>query len=191
MGQPARKFADAPARPRLSVVDPRTRQHRTASGRRTAPGEAECRALFSAVCVVFVVLTAFGLARVALTAELTRAAFSGGDLRQEIKNQRQMTERLEADRSALLTPSRIEGIAAESMRMTQPKSVRYIRLSNKKARAVAGETRSPVVAAADASPPTGDARPDGLSKFVATAMDLAADEARALLVGDVGLASSR
>lgn len=183
MGLPARKIDAEPVRPPLRLVPQSTRSARRDD--RASASEGECRALFIAVTFAFVVLTVFGLARVALTAELTRASFDSGVLRDRIKSERQITEQLEADRSALLTPSRIEGIASTSMKMTQPKNVRYLRIG----KATKKTKVSPKTARATMLGPSPGA--SKLSGAVATVMDLAADEAKALLAGDVGLASSR
>lgn len=194
MGLPARKMDAASATPRLRLVAAPARR---ASGPRKAKAgrsEAECRAVFLAVATVFLLFTAVALARVALTAQLAQAAFDAGKLRKDIKAQRLLTDRLEADRSTLMTPSRIESIASASMKMTKPRSVRYMALPATAATQAADS--APARTESKSGPPTvpdaeTTARADTLGGIVSAAMDLAADEASALLVGDLGLASTR
>lgn len=177
MGLAARKLEAAP-RPHLRLVHDSSRPGGTS---RKSPREGECRALFTAVVVLFLAVTALGLVRVALTSELTRAAFDSGELQERIKAEREIGERLEADRSALLTPSRIEALAADTMKMREPTDVRYMHLGRglrSDSSAVQRATASAVGSSA-------------FSRMMATAMELMADEARALLTGDLGLASSR
>ncbi len=87
---------------------------------------------------------------------------------------------LEVQQSALATPSRIQAIAGGTMGMAPAASVSYLDLRGDSAPDSVG-----TLASAKAVPSS------GLSGALAQAMEVAASEARVLLVGDVGLASSR
>ena len=184
MALAARKVGPKVERPRPHLVATPSRSGSSRTSGARGLSEGECRAVFTAVALSFIILTAVGLARVALTADLARSAFSSTALQARIKTERQLGERLEANRSALLTPSRIEGIAADTMKMTQPRTVRYMRLGPARA-------QQPTPEKSVASAPVARASAGGMSGFVAAAVNLAADEAKTLLIGDVGLASSR
>jgi hypothetical protein len=150
------------------------------------------------------VLTVMGIGRVMLTAKAAEASIDAGRLHADIKAERYAGDSLEADRSALATPSRIESIAGESLKMGHAPTVDYLELPP-----LVGEVEfgadvaledSPALtlmsdtAAAPSEAPTVQASSGGSGKVaavVASVMELAAGEAHVLLLGDVGLATSR
>jgi cell division protein FtsL len=84
---------------------------------------------------------------------------------------------LEIQKSALATPSRIQGIAIGQLKMAPATSVSYLQIDSSKSPAVT-EAPQPVTQAAKPA-------------IVDTLIGIAAAQARMLLVGDVGLSSSR
>jgi hypothetical protein len=146
--------------------------------------------VFALVCAVTAL---FGLTRVSLAAKIAEASVDAGRLRQEIKTERLVTDQLEIERSVLASPARLQSIATVSMRMSEPAEVCYLSLPG------SGGSGDVLHAGATASDDAGRARaaealPDGeatLDWMLAAVMDMAAGEAEVLLVGDVGLASSR
>lgn len=164
------------------------RDMRVRSGRREAPVRERAvsrraiaprrRALASAgpALLAVVLIGVLGLARVAVAARAAEAAMDSGRIMRDIKAERLTGDRLEIDRSALSTPSRIEGIAGEAMRMAPPREVLYLD---------AGEIEMEEEDARTARAALGDGH--ALAAFLRAA----AAEAQVLLVGDVGLASAR
>ncbi len=131
--------------------------------------------VFFAVAVAAIAL--LGVGRVWLSVQATQASIDSTSLRQQIKNERYRGDLLEVQQSALATPSRILAIASGSLGMAPATSVTYLHLK-------AEEVPPP------ASASTGPAAQRGVG-ILERAMDIAAGEAQVLLVGDVGLASSR
>lgn len=176
------------------VPKPARATSRGASARaRVRVQEARARSVFNVVLVCLVVLTAIGLVRVAVLAKAAEMTLTEGTLAKEIKSQRIVTDQLEIDRSSLATPSRIEEIAATTMQMVRPKSVRYITMPP-----VAADAAASASAGAGTGPErteaSGTASPSGAERVAAvlkTLAEMSAGEAQALLVGDVGLAGSR
>jgi cell division protein FtsL len=130
---------------------------------------------------VLCAVSIFGLGRVAVAVQATETSFDAGRLREDIKAERLHGDLLEVDKSALTTPSRIEAIAGSTMRMADADDVAYLALPEKEA--------VPTGAASD--PLAADDTSSGEGGVVAALMELAAEEAQVLLVGDVGLASPR
>lgn len=196
MGQPARRHAtEAPARrPHLAVVT----GDRSAPTTRRSPAacrahEARCRETFTAFVVLAVLFAGLGVARVALAARAAAVSIESGKLRKEIKDARFEGDSLEIQVSALAAPSRIQAIAGSTMHMSKAGEVCYIAIdgTRKCSPAPAAVMRS--TARSSEESVSSDARaarsvPGGL---VASIMQTAAGEAQALLIGDVGLASSR
>lgn len=176
MGVPAYRLEPARARERA----PRLRLVRTTSAKR--PGSKRARStsaaydLYVTFLVLLVALGVLALGRVWLSAEAAEASIASSKLRAEIKAARFEGDMLEIQASRLATPSRIESIAGGAMGMASPTSVTYMNLGG--ATVAAGESAS-------------NQADGGLKGAVATAMSMAAGEAEVLLVGDVGLASSR
>lgn len=165
---PARAYAPVPAaaprRPRTATADAPAR-----SRSRSAAQEARCQALFLAFSAVLLTVSVFALVRVTLSVRVYEASIDAVRLRDRIEDEQKLGDRLEADRSALATPSRIESIAVASMRMTRPRDVRYLTVS--------GDRKGPSADAprpATAAPPLkADAGTPGLRGFAALVARLA------------------
>jgi cell division protein FtsL len=193
MGLPALQHTPA-ARPsphRLAVVSTQRRPARSprasaASGAR----EARCRDTFVTFLVVAVAFSALGVARVALSARAAAVSIESGGLRKEIKSARFVGDMLEIQLSALATPARIQAIAGTTMHMAKASKVSYIAIdgSRKRGPATAPGGGSTATKAATATPSVPAHPQRGL---MASIMHTAAGEAQALLLGDVGLSSSR
>ena len=113
------------------------------------------------------------------------ASIDAWELRAEVKAERLVTRTLEADRSALAAPSRIEAVACQTLNMCRPTQVSYLQLP------ASDDAVPPGVPAANADEPDTAPAVSGESGVLATLMDLAAGEAEVMLVGDVGLGSFR
>lgn len=182
MALPARKLESEPASrsPRLSVVP---QSSRGTSRRSHAHAEASCRSAFHAWTLVLVAIALFGLGRVALSAQAAEASLEVGRLRNEIKAERFLASELEVQRSALASPNRIQTIAGATMGMAGAGQVCYITLDE-------AECSPQPSAALETDSETAEEPRDALGAALETVMNLAAGEARVLLVGDVGLAST-
>jgi cell division protein FtsL len=176
MGLPALRHEShtATARPHLRVVAP-AKKTSASKRRRVSHAAAYQGFVFFAVAVAAIAL--LGMGRVWLSVQATQASIDSTNLRQQIKNERYRGDLLEVQQSALATPSRILAIASGSLGMAPATSVTYLRLK-----------RNEVTPATAVS--TGPAAKRGVG-ILERAMDIAAGEAQVLLVGDVGLASSR
>lgn len=130
------------------------------------------------MAVGITILAVAGLARVSFAAQAAEASIDAWELRAQVKAERLTARALEADRSALAAPSRIEAVASQTLNMGRPAQVAYIQLPD-------GEAAGDAAGATPAE--TESAGPD----LMATLMQLAADEAEVMLVGDVGLGSFR
>lgn len=183
MGQPARRIDNAGSArraPRLALVEParRTRSSDRPDRAKTRAQAARARMVFGVFVTALVAAVVLGGARVTLIARATEVAMGETRLQAEIKAERTVTDQLEVDKSSLSTPSRIAGIAASTMNMGAPVSVRYITLS-----------KAPTAASGTAA--TSGPASNGIARVVAAVMDMSAGEAQSLLVGDLGLAGSR
>lgn len=175
---PALRLATPPA--------PRKRTPARTPRARTRAQEARARSVFTFVAVALVAVAVLALARVAVLVKVTEMAMDSGRLQEKIEQQRLETDRLEIDRSTLAAPSRIVGIAAATMQMGTPKSVRYIEMPD------GGNTAAGTAAsAADGAANTRAGMDGPLGEILGAVLDLSAGEAQSLLVGDVGLAGSR
>lgn len=137
---------------------------------------------FRLFCVAIAALAVIGMLRVTLAVQAQEAAIDANELRQVIQAEQRVGTSLEADRSALAAPSRIESIASAALNMSQPTAVCYINLPAAAEPAVVDEA------------PVTNAESDGLSRIarvMSTVMDVAVGEAQVLLVGDVGIASAK
>ena len=130
--------------------------------------------------VVVVLVSVLGLGRVWLSVQAAQASIDSGRLRREIKLEQYQGDMLEVQQSALATPSRIQAIAGGTMGMAPAVSISYLDL-----RGDSAPSPSDGLASAKSVPA------NGLSGAFARAMEVAASEARVLLVGDIGLASSK
>jgi hypothetical protein len=151
------------------------------ANRRRGSREARCRAVFRVFAAALVLLTMFGLTRVALSARITEASVHADGLRSDIRTERQEADALEVARGALSTPERLAAIAGATLDMCEPDELAYLEL---------GESATTPDADAAASD-TAKADSFTLGAMLASVVEMAAGEAEALLVGDVGLASSR
>ncbi|HAL29838.1 MAG TPA: hypothetical protein DCP20_03865 [Coriobacteriia bacterium] len=179
MGAAARKITRtaAPARPALKVVRGGSRRTRT---------RAAAIGTFRLVATCMVILMTAGVVRVSLAASAAEASIDAWELRSEVKAERQVGRTLEADRSALASPSRIEELACQTLNMTRPAEVCYLEMPAAAVAASPGEDA--LVDDVDTEPaPVREAA----QRVVATLADLAASEAEVLLVGDMGLGTLR
>jgi cell division protein FtsL len=162
------------ARPHLRVVRP---QRKASSSKRRRVSHAAAYQTFVFFAVAVAVIALLGLGRVWLSVQATQASIDSSKLRQEIKSERYLGDLLEVQQSALATPSRILAIATGTLGMAPATSVTYLRFTG-------SETAQtvPVVEGSDGARG---------GSFMERAMDIAAGEAQVLLVGDVGLSSSR
>jgi hypothetical protein len=154
-----------------------------ASARSRACEVARCRRGFRVACAALLFMSAMAMVRVELTVRATEASLTANTLRKDIESERIRSESLEAQRTALATPGRIEGIAEASMCMGSADTVAYIRMP-----AVPGDQSGTLYADAGSDVSVSSGRIAGL---LASIMRMTAGEAQVLLVGDAGLASSR
>lgn len=181
MGLPARKME--------SVREPAKRAgSRAAVSAARSPSARKARAsdLVTRAAVLAIVLLALsGVARVAMAVKAAEAAIDAHRLERSIRSELLEGRELEADCSALAAPSRIGAIASSTLNMRATAAPRYICIPSDPAsdgdRAAGG---------ADEPRPEGPAA-EGRGVLARLLEDLVAGEAQALLVGDVGLASSR
>lgn len=176
MGAAARKIAREvqPARPVLRVV-------RGGKKKSAVRSRAAASALFRAVTLGIAILALAGAVRVTFAAQAAEASIDAWELRAQVKAERLAERALEADRSALAAPSRIEAVACQTLNMSRPAQVAYLQLPTETTDQEADgvpDVPSPVT-------------PAGGPDLLATLMQLAADEAEVMLVGDVGLGSFR
>lgn len=176
MGLPALRHEDSREsdRPRLRIVDAPRKRAVDGVPRRASSGPYQVFVIFASVLLVVAVM---GLGRVWLSVEAARTSIEAGTLRTAIKTARYEGDMLEIQQSALATPSRIQAIAVGTMGMAPATSVSYLRLQQPSA------VVQPSVAAAQPAAASGDA------SVLRQVMNVAAGEARMLLVGDAGLAS--
>lgn len=204
MGLAARSFV--PEEPRVVHLrllhHPRKPRLQTSSSRASAARDARSTEAFCVACVFMAVLAIFGIGRVMLTAKAAEASIDAARLRGDIKAELFLGDALEAQHSALATPSRIESIAEESLKMAQASKVSYLALP-----AVAHVSASDDFV--DEVPKTPinnvtkgletdtdpvalvEERTGTIAGIVKSVIELAAGEAHVLLLGDVGLATSR
>ncbi len=180
MGHPATARPHVRAKtPRLALV-----RGRTAKVRRHVSARA-ARDLCTFFVLVFSALCVFGLGRVALSARAFDDALATGHLEKAIKAERLEGDLLEVDKSALATPSRIESIAGVTMQMAEAGDVCYLAMPCEPD-ASAGMEPDIVSGAGDVSE-----RTSGVNRIVQAVKGLASSEVQSLLLGDVGLASSK
>jgi cell division protein FtsL len=184
MGLPARRM-DVEEQPSRRthlhlVTTPAPRSPRASARAEERMQEARARAVFTIFVGVFAFVIALGGARVMLITQAAEASMSEGQIQANIKAQRSEADQLEVDRSALSTPSRIAGIASSTMKMGEPRSVRYLSLPGS-ASSGTGSSGTEVSSASSSA----------LERVLGAVMTLSAGEAQSLLVGDLGLAGSR
>lgn len=169
---------------RLVTTPPAPKKPAGPSARaRALADEARARTAFTIFASVLLFAIVLGGVRVTLIAKAAEVSLSEGGIQVGIKEQRAVADQLEFDRSALSTPSRIANIAASSMSMGEPRSVRYISQSDVSPAPAVGSVAPSDHSLAQASAP--------LARVLGAVVDLSAGEAQSLLVGDLGLAGSR
>jgi cell division protein FtsL len=124
------------------------------------------------------VVSALGVARIWVSVRAIEASFEANQLRADIRSERYEGDMLEVRQSALGSPSRIREIAGRAMDMAPANQVTYLQLREP------AKSESRVSRAGVADIPV-------LRKLVAAFKELTAGEAEMLLVGDVGLTSTR
>lgn len=127
--------------------------------------------------------------RIALAVNAAEAAIDSQRLERSIKDEALLAKALEADRSALGAPSRIAAIAGCTLQMTESGQVSYICLPATEGGAGASDSGTAAAAAGSKAAAGGTAA--AVRSMVASVLDIAAGEAQVLLVGDVGLSSTR
>ena len=178
MGLPALRHdaqTEHDRRPHLRLVKPHvevTPRHKSGASHSAA---YEMYIFFAVIVGVFALL---GVGRVWLSVQAAEASIDSGQLRREIKVERYRGDMLEIQQSALATPSRIQAIAGTTMGMAPATTVSYLDMRDDGA--VEGTPKAVDVAMSG-----------GTAGLLVRMMDVAADEAQVLLVGDVGLASSK
>jgi cell division protein FtsL len=178
VGSPARKVQAKrePRGPHLRLVPPATRTGKTRAARQQ---ELTARRNFRMFATLVTVVASLGMVRVYMSVQATEACLAADQLRTEIRNERYEGDLLEVRQSALGSPERIRAIAGKAMGMAPARSVSYLEL--KSTRRVKSDEPSARAGAGKV----------GLAKVLSNVMDLTAGEAEVLLVGDVGLSSSR
>jgi cell division protein FtsL len=185
MGLPALREqprAGAGHRPHLRVVSSSTGAKKSGPKAKSKPKSraAAHRAAHQAFvffAVITVVAAGFGAGRVWLSVQAAQASIDSGKLRSAIKAASYEGDMLEIQKSALASPSRIQHIAVGQLGMAPATSVSYMRIDSGEAKAAPPATRSAV---ATTEP-----------RMLDTLVEIAAAQARLLLVGDVGLSSLR
>ncbi len=180
MGLPALQYESHVApnrRAHLRIVKPKGQPARKRAAARSHASVFQAYVFFA---VVVALVSVLGLGRVWLSVQAAQASIDSGNLRREIKLEQYQGDMLEVQESALATPSRIQAIAGGTMGMAPALSVSYLDL-----REPASPNPATQLSSARAVSNA------GLPGAFARAMEVAASEAHVLLVGDVGLASSR
>jgi cell division protein FtsL len=163
-------------RPHLRLV----RTKSTAAARRSAAQSAAYEG-FVTFCVLVAVLALASLGRVWLSAEAAQATLDSSKLREQIKVSRFEGDMLEVQESHLASAGRIQLVASKALGMAPAKKTSYIDLRTGPAK------RRPIQTASAAKA----LQPSTAPGVVDSMVDVAAGEARVLLVGDVGLSSPR
>ena len=136
---------------------------------------SDAQRAFRAFAALVLVVSALGVSRIWLSVQANRISIESTQLREQIEDARYEADMLEVRRTALCSPSRIKRLAINAMGMVPAEQYTYLELEQPKV------TEQPKVQRADV----------GIASAFASLLDLTAGEAQALLVGDVGLASSR
>lgn len=180
MGLPARKMEHVrePA-PRAC-----SRAHASSKRRPSQSSGFVSDAVVRAAAAAIVVLAIAGIARVAVAVRAAEAAIDAHRLERSIRSELLESKQLEADCSALAAPSRIGAIASSTLNMRAAAAPKYICVP-------ADRGDGSRAALAGGKPRDASRSDDGRSVIAALLEDVVAGEAQALLVGDVGLASSR
>jgi hypothetical protein len=189
MGLPARRLEQGrEGGARLRLVRGKGRKPSGRTRPRSRSRDTAARELFKTFALALVVLAALGVGRVALSAHATEVSLRSAELRLEIKAARYRGDMLEVQQMALSSPSRIRSMTADDMTMIDAGDVCYIDLRGD---VVCDD--GPEGEAASKTPEGPRPKPGvsvagkRLASLVSSAVEVAAGEARVLLVGDVGL----
>ena len=166
----------AAPRPRLRVVKPAARPGKVRRAKISHAGAYQAFVFFAVVVGVAALL---GVGRVWLSVQAAQASIDAARIQREIKVERYVGDLLEVQQSALAAPSRIQTLAGSTMGMAPATSVTFIRLT--------------VPAKPGGEPAGTDAKTlaEPSNGVLDRAMNIAAGEARMLLVGDLALATAR
>lgn len=162
--------------PHLRLV--RTTQ---SSSTRRSKASAAAYEAFVTFCILVAVLALAATGRVWLSAEAASATIRSARLGEEIKAARFEGDMLEVQKTRLASSGRIRRVATMKLGMSVAEKTSYIDLRAAKS----PKQASGVV------PSTKTSGSVGLSGVLDSVVAVAAGEARVLLVGDVGLSSSR
>lgn len=192
MGLPALKYQSTarPVRPRLALVDqaPSARTHGRSSAASHMCHSARCRETFRMFVAITLLFSALGIARVALSSRAAAVSIESGRMSTKVKAARFEGDSLEIKISQLATPSRIRAIAGKKMKMAPAARISYMTIDGSaKPPATRAQPNAPV-AAQDRAPSAGKKAGETLLTSI---LHTAAGEAQVLLLGDVGLSSSR
>lgn len=180
MGLPARKMEHVrePASRARSLVRASSKRRPSRNSDRVSD------AIVQAAVVAIAVLAVAGIARVAVAVRAAEAAIDAHRLERTIRSELLESKQLEADCSALAAPSRIGAIASSTLNMRTVTAPKYICVPS-------GQDREAPAALSEEKLRDAHRSSGGRSVIAALLEDVVAGEAQALLVGDVGLASSR
>jgi hypothetical protein len=196
MGLPALRH-EAPRRtprPSLALVEEsRAGTVRFRTGARTASRtqachSARCRDTFRTFVVIAVLFSGLGVARVALASRAAALSIESGRVSAKIKEVRFEGHSLEIKISQLATPSRIRVAAGTKMKMAPATGIWYMTIPGSGGRRPVGH-KPAATGSADKNVSSARAKTSG--SLLSSIMHTAAGEAQVLLLGDVGLSSSR
>ncbi len=180
MGLPAVRI-DSTSRERrshLRVVKTKKQGKSSSRARSSAARSEAARGAFRSFAILMTLVVVLGMGRVWLSVMAAEASMAASELRSQIKTARYQGDMLEVRQSALGSPSRIRAIACDTMDMTPARKIACLDIS----------CTTTVRPSVNARRPSGSR---GMDRALEGLMDLTAGEAQVLLVGDVGLASSR
>jgi len=191
MGLPAvrRELPSLHVRPHLALADG-ARVRRMGPERRATSAtcrSAKCRDAFNMFLVLAILFSALGVARVALASRAAAVSIESGRMRTRIKEARFRGDMLEIKLSQLATPSRIRVIADKKMQMAPAAGISYLTIDG----APPTASRSASARAPSRDGASSSTRGKAGVGLLSSIMHTAAGEAQVLLLGDVGLSSSR
>ncbi len=136
---------------------------------------------------ITILFSCLGIARVALSSRAAAVSIESGRMRAKVKEARFVGDSLQIKISQLATPARIRAIAGKKMKMAPAAGIWYLTIegSEKEKPAAKGSTGA---SAGKNVAKTGKKAGDTLLSAI---LHTAAGEAQVLLLGDVGLSSSR
>ncbi len=202
MGLAARQLANdrpkASPKPRLRVVSTTSSPKRATALRVEA--DRRNRDLFLIVSAFMVVVAILAAGRITIMAKAAEVTFETASLSAAIREEQIETEALELLTASLVSPSRIESIAVDSLNMIRAEETSFFAMPLPDCPTYLAGLES-VADSSDAGRAlastdevtgegTGANEKEGVSaRVLGSVMELAAGEAHALLLGDVGLVS--